>query len=125
MPTSKSRTNLWTSQVLTAGAGNTNSAWVDLSAAYGAQLDMFLTNGGTGPTVAAQFQVQVAADYNAGAPTKPTNFGGPLVGVVTNSGVTYFSVEIPIGVAAVRVVAGSNTGQNVTADADISVVTGI
>jgi hypothetical protein len=36
-----------------------------------------------------------------------------------------FSVEIPIGVAAVRLVAGSNTGQAVTVDADISSVTGV
>lgn len=125
MAASKTRTSIWSAQVLTAGAGNTNGAWIDLSTAYGAFVDMILTNGGTGPTIPAQIQIQVATNYNAGAPTLPTSYGAPLVGVTTNSGVTSFSAEIPIGTAAIRLVAGSNTGQNVQVDADISVVTSI
>lgn len=125
MAATKSRTSLWAGTTLTAAAGDTNSSWIDLSTAYGAQIDFKLTNGATGPTVAAQVQVQVAADYNAGSPNLVTKFGGPIVGSTTNSDVTYGSIEIPPGVAAVRLVAGSNTGQNVTVDADISVVTGI
>lgn len=84
---------------------------------------MKLTNGGTGPTVPAQFQIQVANDWNSGSPTLVTNFGGALVGSTVNNDVNYFSVDIPIPYQAARVVAGSNTGQNVTADADISTVT--
>jgi hypothetical protein len=125
MAATKSRTSIWSAQTLTAGAGDTSSSWIDLSAGYGALLDIKLTNGATGPTVAAQVQVQVAANYNGGSPTLVTNFGGALVGGVANSGVYYFSVEIPIGAAAIRLVAGSNTGQNVTVDADISHVTAL
>lgn len=125
MAATKVRTSIWSTTTLTAGAANTNSSWIDLSTVYSALVDIFLTNGATGPTVAAQVQIQVANDYNAGSPTKVTNFGGPLVGVTTNNGVTYFSVEIPIGAAAIRLVAGSNTGQNVTVDADISTVTAL
>ena len=125
MAATKSRTSIWSAQTLTASAADTNGAWIDLSAGYGALVDIKLTNGGTGPTVAAQVQVQVTANYNAGSPTLATNFGGALIGSTANSAVSQFSVEIPIGAAAVRLVAGSNTGQNVTVDADISQVTAI
>lgn len=121
----KARTSIWSAQTLTAGAGNTNSTWLDLHNTFESQIDIVLTNGVTGPTIAAQVQVQVANDYNSGAPTLPTYFGGALQGSITNSAVLYFSVTIPIGVEAVRLIAGSNTGQNVTVDADISTVTAI
>jgi len=88
-------------------------------------VDIALTNGGTGPTVVAQVQVQVANDYNAGSPTLIASYGGAMLGSSTNSAVTYFSVDLPIGIEAVRLVAGSNTGQNVTVDADISKVTAL
>ncbi|MCE9546917.1 MAG: hypothetical protein K8T25_15690 [Planctomycetia bacterium] len=119
----KSRTSINSGTTMTAGAGDVSGTAVDLSASYGAQLDIKLTNGGTGPTVAAQTQIQVAADYNAGSPTLWTNFGGPLVGSTANSGTASWSVQIPFGPAAIRLVTGSNTGQNVTLDADISIVT--
>lgn len=122
---SKTRTSIWSGQSLTAGGADTNGTWQDLSTSFGAQIDIKLTNGGTGPTIPAQVQVQVAANYNGGSPTLITNYGGALIGSITNSAVSYFSVEIPIGVAAVRLVAGSNTGQAVTVDADISSVTGV
>lgn len=122
MAATKSRTSLFSATTLTAGAGNTTSSNVSLATAYGAQVDITLTNGATGPTIAAQVQIQVANDA---AGTLFVNFGGPLVGSVTNSAVGSFSVDLPIGVAAVQLVAGSNTGQNVTLNADISIVTGI
>jgi hypothetical protein len=125
MAATKARTSIWSAQTLTAGAGDTNGSWIDLSAGYGALVDIKLTNGATGPTVAAQVQVQVAANYNAGSPTLVTNFGGALIGLTSNNGVAQFSVEIPIAAAAVRLVAGSNTGQNVTVDADLSQVTAL
>ena len=125
MASTKSRTSLWSSQTLTAGSGDTTSSVIDLSSGYGAQVDITLTNGGTGPTVAAQCQVWVANDYNAGSPTLFTKFGGALQGGTTNSGVYYFSVELPLAVAAMKLVAGSNTGQDVTINADISNVTAI
>lgn len=122
MAATKARTSIWSSQTLTAGAGNTTSSAVDLSTGYGAQVDIKLTNGSTGPTVAAQVQVQVAADVSG---TLFVNFGGPLVGSTANNGVSSWSVELPIGVNRLQLVAGSNTSQNVTVDADVSNVTGI
>lgn len=122
MALTKSRTSLNSATTLTAGAGNTTSSWVDLTGSYGTQVDIQLTNGATGPTIAAQTQIQVAADA---AGTLATNFGGALVGSTANSAVTSWSVDIPIGVGAFRLVSGSNTAQNVTLDADYSRVTAI
>jgi len=122
MTATKTRTAIWASQTLTASAGDTTSSAVDLSAGYGAQVNIKITNGGTGPTVAAQCKVQVA---NNSSGTLWTDYGGAFQASSSNSAVSYFTVELPIGVAAVRLVAGSNTGQNVTIDADVSNVTAI
>lgn len=122
MASTKVRTSIWSAQTLTAGAGNTSSSVFGLTSTYGSTVNIKLTNGATGPTIAAQVQVVVGNDS---APTLATNFGGPLIGTVTNSAVSYFSVEIPFAIESVQLVAGSNTGQNVTVDADISSVTGI
>src|SRR5262249_1795576 len=118
----KCETSMGSPQTAPAGAADTVSAWVDINTGYGAQVNFQLTNGGTGPTVAAQVQVEFANDT---AHTLPVKFGGPLVGTTTNSAVSSWSVELPIGVCSVRLRAGSNTVQNVTVDADISNVTGI
>jgi len=125
MATTKSRTSIWSAVTLTAGAGNTNSSWIDLSGSYGSTVSGTLTNGGTGPTIAAQVQIQVANDYNAGAPTLPINLGGAFIASLTASAVSYFTAEIPIGYSAIRLVAGSNTGQNVTVSADLGNVTAV
>jgi hypothetical protein len=118
----KTRTALATAVTLTAGAGNTTSSTIDLSAAYGATVNIQLTNGATGPTIAAQVQIQVS---NNAAGTIWVNYGGALVGSVTNSAVSSWAVEVPQGFGAVRIVSGSNTAQNVTLDADISVVSAL
>ena len=117
----KARTAIWTGQSLAAGAANTNSTWVDLSASFGASIAFRLTMG-SAPTAPAQVQVQVANGFNAGSPVLPVNYGAPFIGGTAASEVDQFTVEIPIGWAAVRLVAGSNTGSAVTVDADISVV---
>jgi len=125
MTATKARTSLWSAQTLTASASDRTSATVDLTTGYGAQVDFTLTNLSTGPTIPAQVQVWVANDYNGGSPTLLTKFGGALVGSTTASAVTYFSVEIPIGAESLRLTAGSNTGTDVTVDADISQVTAL
>lgn len=119
---SKTRTSIWSAQSLTAGAGNTTSSAVNMDTAFECQVNIKLTNGATGPTVPAQVQVQVA---NNTTPTLLINYGGALVGTSTNSDISYFSVTLPIGLQQMKLVAGSNTGQAVTVDADISCVTGI
>lgn len=119
MASTKVVTVLADSVTLTAGAANTTSSVVTLDDGYGAALHIQLTNGGTGPTVPAQVQIQVSADNSVFY-----NFGGVLKGSTTSSAVTSWGgIEIPIGVEYLRIVSGSNTGQNVTLDADISEVT--
>jgi len=122
MALAKTRTSINSATTMTAGAGDVNGTAQDLTGSYGAQLDIKLTNGATGPTVGAQVQVQVAADAGG---TLWVNFGGALVGPTSNNGTASWSLDLPIGVAAVRLVSGSNTGQAVTLDADISKVTAI
>src|SRR5438105_254189 len=73
----KTRTSIWSAQTLTAGAGNTTSSAVNINTSFECQVNIKLTNGATGPTVAAQVQVQVANDTT---PTLLVNYGGALVG---------------------------------------------
>lgn len=121
MAATKTRSAIWSSQSLTAGAGDTTSSVVVLDDSYGSALNIKLTNGATGPTVAAQVQIQTSSDN-----TTFYNFGGALVGGTGNSGVSSWgAIEIPIGVEYLKLVAGSNTGQAVTVDADISEVTAV
>ena len=122
MALTKSRTSIWSAQTLTAGAGNTTSSAQNLTAVYESQVDIQITNGATGPTIPGQCQIQVATDSGG---TLYVNFGGPLVANTGNSVVTSWSVTVPIGVASLKLVAGSNTVQNVTIDADISTVTAV
>ncbi len=121
MASTKSVTAIWSSQTLTAGSGDTTSSAVTLDDGYGAALHIKLTNGGTGPTIAAQVQIQVSADNS-----EWYNFGGPLIGTTGNSEVSSWGgIPIDAGVEFLRLVSGSNTGQNVTVDADISEVTAL
>lgn len=121
MASTKAVTAVFNAQTLTAGAADTTSSVVTLDDGYGASLHIKLTNGATGPTVAAQVQIQVSADNS-----EWYDFGGALIGSTTNSEVvSWGGIEIPIGVEYIRLVAGSNTGQNVTVDADISEVTAV
>ena len=120
MTVTKTRTSLNSGTTLTAGAGDTTGSTIDVSSKVSVQISIKLTNGATGPTVAAQTQIEVANDSGG---TLFVRFGGPLVGSTTNSAVASWSVPLPIGVAAFRLVSGSNTGQNVTLDADYAAVT--
>lgn len=120
MATTKVYNSIWSAVTLTAGAGDTTSTAVDLSAGYGGQVNIKLTNGATGPTIAAQVQVQFSADD-----TTYYDVGGPLVGSTDNNGVSSWSIEVPIGVEFIELVGGSNTSQAVTVNADISNVTAV
>ena len=118
MATTKVHTAVANGLTMTAGAGDVNSTAVTMDTHYGASLSAKLTNGATGPTVAGQIQIQVSQDNS-----EWYDFGGALVGDTANSAVvSWGGIDIPIGVEFVRIVTGSNTGQNVTADVDVSSV---
>ncbi len=120
MATTKGVTAIWSGLTLTAGAGVTAATDVVVAGGSGCALHIKITNGGTGPTLPAQCDSQVSADdteYYSMAVVK---------GGVTSSAVyEWGGIPIDIGVEYVRLVSGSNTGQNVTIDADITEVTAI
>jgi ribosomal protein S28E/S33 len=122
MALTKSRTSLNSGTTMTAGAGDVTSAAQDLTGSYATVVDIKITNGATGPTVAAQVQIQIGADSGG---TLMCNLGGPLVGSVANSAVTSWSVELPSAAGCFKIVSGSNTAQNTTLDCDYSRITGI
>ena len=109
MASTKTVTVLHNNVTLTAGAGDTTSSAWDLADGFGGMLHVKITNGATGPTVAAKVQIQVSPDDS-----NYYNFGAALYGSITNNAISSYSVEIPIGVKYVKTVSGSNTGQNVT-----------
>jgi hypothetical protein len=121
MAATKTTTVIWNGQTLTAGAANITSNVVTLTGGYGASLNIKLTNGATGPTLAAMVQIQVSAD-NA----EWFDLGGALSGSTANVGVySWGGIDIPMGVKYLRLSAGGNTAQNVTVDADITEVTAL
>ena len=105
---------------LTAGAGdNTSTVWT-LDDGYGAELYIKVTNGATGPTVAAQAQIWASPDNS-----NYYKFGGALIATLGNNVITSWSIPIPIGVEYLKVISGSNTGQNVVIRVEGSEVTAI
>lgn len=110
MATTKTITVLDNNVTLTAGAAdNTSTVW-DLQDGYGGCVSIKITNGATGPTVAAQAQIQTSPDNS-----NWYKFGGALVAGLGNNVVTSWGgIPIPIGVKYLKVTSGSNTGQNVT-----------
>jgi hypothetical protein len=105
---------------LVASAADHGSTMWDLTAGYGGELHIKITNGATGPTLPAQAQVQVSPDNSHWYA-----FGGALVAGLGNDVVSSWNVPIPIGVAYAKVVSGSNTGQNVTIRIEGTQVTAI
>lgn len=117
--TTKTRAAIWTTTTLTAAAGNTTSSAVDMTTSERGGLQIKLTNGATGPTVAAQVQIEVSDDN-----TNWFTYGPPLVGSTANNGVrSWGEIEIPVDIMYFRLVAGSNTGQDVTVNASVAKVT--
>jgi hypothetical protein len=105
---------------LTAGAGDHTSGVWTIDDGYGGELYIKITNGATGPTVAAQAQIWASPDNS-----NYYKIGGALISTLGNSIVTSWSIPIPIGIEYIKVVSGSNTGQNVTIRVEGSEVTAI
>ena len=120
MSATKTVTVLDDNVTLTAGGGDHTSSIWSLLTGYGAVLYLKITNGATGPTLAAQMQVWGSPDNS-----NYYKIGGALVATLGNSVITSLSVPIPIGHKYVKVVSGSNTGQNVTLRAEGTEVTAI
>ena len=120
MATTKVNTVIWNDVTLTAGAGDTTSDTQNLADGYGGTLYMKITNGATGPTVGAQIAVWYSPDG-----TNWYSRAGGYVSTLGNNVVTSWTVDVPIGVAYLRLVAGSNTVQNVTVRAELTEVSAV
>jgi hypothetical protein len=118
MGATKVTTALWNAVSQGSGA-NTTSTAIDMSAGYGAAIEVKLTNGGTGPTLPAQVQVQTSGDG-----TLWGDYGGPFIGSVVSGAHPSQVIPIDRAVRWVRLYASGNTGQAVQLDANITVVTG-
>lgn len=103
-----------------SAAGTTTGTTVDLTTKYGGVLTGKITNGGTGPTVAANFTVQVSGDNSTWKTYQ--------VFTATNTASAVFEIppiDIPPGVMYIRVVVDANTAQAVTCEAFLHELTTI
>ena len=93
---------------LTAGAADTTSDTWNKGQSGGTAL-IKITNGGTGPTVAAQVQPEASWDG-----IEFFTDGGPLVAGVVAATPYSWTYDPPEGCSNVRFVCGSNTDEDVT-----------
>jgi hypothetical protein len=102
-----------------AAGGTTTGTAVDLTTKYGALVTIKITNGATGPTVAAQANVYTSGDG--------TNFKlfYTIAANTTASAVNEWAIDIPAAAMYVRVDVTGNTVQAVTCEAFAQVLTGI
>ena len=122
----KAVTTLVSSQTLTAGTPI--RAAIQLNTQLGGFLTFKITNGATGPTVAATAKVMVA--HNASLPaTGAEGTDWKLVYVIDGSSTanaqTPGSWPVPMGVGNLQIEFANNTVQNCTVESYITVVSSI
>ena len=93
---------------LTAGAADVTSDSIAISPSGGLAA-VWLVNGATGPTVAAQVQAQISFDGVSYA-----NHDDPVTGSTAASATVSDTIELPGVATRARFICGSNTDQNVT-----------
>jgi uncharacterized membrane protein len=120
MAATKVGSTLVASVASTAGSAlNAQAGSKDLTTAYGAVITAKVTNGATGPTIACVVEI----DYSVDGTT--WKIAQQVTASLGNSVVATFVFEIPVKVMWVRIGFGGNTGQAVTVEAQIHVVTAI
>ena len=120
MASTKAVTVLDNDVTLTAGAGDhTSSIWT-VDDGYGAELYIKITNGGTGPTIAAQVQVQTSPDNS-----NWYDLTGPIESTLGNNIVSTWTIPISAAAQYIKVISGSNTGQDVVIRVEGSEITAL
>ena len=109
MATIKTLSVLANNVTLVASAANYESSAVDLQDGYMSGLAIKVTNGATGPTVAAAVQVWWSGDNS-----NWYKLGGAFAAALGNNVISSWPCPLPMYAKYVKVTAGSNTGQNVT-----------
>lgn len=100
-------------------AGNTNSAARDLTTCFGGTIMTRVTNGATGPTVAATVTINVSVDGSTWR---------KLVAIQSNTGnnvITDIPVNIDASIMHVQVSITGNTAQAVTVESYFQELTSI
>src|SRR5664280_545423 len=110
MALTKSSSVVHSNITLTASAGNTTSSDQVLTGVYQCIARIRFTNGGTGPTIAAQTNVMISEDTTSGDYMSLAIVDGGTTG----SAVSEYVIYIPDSALHLQFVSGSNTGQNVT-----------
>ncbi|MCK5611826.1 hypothetical protein KAR91_58695 [Candidatus Pacearchaeota archaeon] len=105
---------------LTAGAGDHTSDTWTVNDGYGGELYIKITNGGTGPTIAAQVLVQTSPDNS-----NWYNLTGPIESLLGNSIVSMWTIPIAAAAQHIKVISGSNTGQDVVIRVEGSEITAL
>jgi hypothetical protein len=118
MTATKTLRTLQSSASNAAGATTTGTA-LDLRTAFGGLLIAVVTNGATGPTVAADLVVEVSGDNSV------WHEYARLTSNTGNNVVTLFRVPIPEAVMYVRTKFTGNTGQAVTVEAYLHELTSV
>ena len=109
MATTKTESVLLNDVTLVPATPQTSSV-LSLTDGYGGSMLIRITNGGTGPTLAAEAQVEISYDNS-----QWYSYGGAFVAGVANSGVYEWPVSIQMNEAKhARVTVGENTAENVT-----------
>lgn len=122
MATTKANVAIVSAQALVAGDAypDYTSSSQAVTTDYGSTITMKLTNLGTGPTVPAQCEVQYSADGGT-----VWNRAALYIAGVTASTEYDFIHRVPPEISHFRVLAGNNTVQNVTFDADYGHITAV
>ena len=112
------RTSIAANTANTAGSTTTGSS-INLTAAYGGLATAKITNGPTGPTVAAQAKLMVSGDN--------TNWKTFKVFLASNANnaISEFACELPPGTMYARWDVTGNTGQTVAGEGFIQELSSI
>lgn len=100
------------SQTITAGGSDVEGSWQDLRDGHGCTIIGTITNGATGPTVAARMKVQIS--HNNGTDSYTVL---DVPGDTANNGERSFRYDIPRTVMYARVVFEAPTVQDCTVEA--------
>ena len=120
MATTKVPTNLLNTTLSSGGAEyDTPSSVATINDGYGGCLFVLVSNGVTGPSAGVKWKIQVSGDNS-----NWYDFGGPCIaGTDSSTDYGWGGIEIPIGVAYLKVLAGNTGDQNVDIRVDIVEVT--
>jgi hypothetical protein len=117
MAVTKTLRTIITAATSNAASATTTGTAFNLTTAFGALLTAKITNGGTGPTIAASVKVYTSAD-NANFKLFQT-----VTGDTTASSVNEWAFDIPATVMYVRADVTGNTVQAVTCEAFLQELT--